>query len=99
MRDDRDSPASFAKIAVALTLASGKLQLDLAQTKIIAERIGLSKMGLELVVDGLERDAALVEQAIELFKQMSEVEPQVRAVLHRNEKRTWVPPLAMAAVV
>lgn len=86
---DGEVPASFAEIAVALTLASGKLQLDLTQTKIIAARIGLSQMGLALVVEGLERDAALVAQAIELFKQMSEVEPQVRAVLERKAKRRW----------
>ena|GEM_PF-3830845 len=94
----REPSATFADIAVALTLASGKLQLDLAQTKIIAARVGLSKMGLSLVVDGLERDAVLVEQAIELFKRMSEVEPQVRAVLARKATRRWTD-FARAAVV
>lgn len=90
--------ASFAEIAVALTLASGKLQLDLAQTKIIAGRVGLSKMGLALVVEGLERDAALVQHAIELFKKMSEVEPQVRAVLDRKAKRRWSDFARVAAI-
>lgn len=94
----REPPATFADIAVALTLASGKLQLDLAQTKVIAGRIGLSTMGLALVVDGLERDAALVDQAIELFKRMSEVEPQVRAVLARKASRRWTD-FARVAVV
>lgn len=95
---DGGSPASFADIAVALTLASSKLQLDLAQTKIIAGRIGLSQMGLALVIEGLERDAELVGQAIDLFKKMSEVEPQVRAVLERKAKRRWID-FARAAVL
>jgi hypothetical protein len=94
----REPPATFADIAVALTLASGKLQLDLAQTKIIAARVGLSKMGLSLVIDGLERDAELVHQAIELFKKMSVVEPQVRALLARKATRRWTD-FARAAVV
>jgi hypothetical protein len=98
VRDIEASHASFADIAVALTLASGKLQLDLAQTEIIATRIGLSKMGLALVVEGLQRDAKLVEHAIELFKKMAEVEPQVRAVLARKEKRYW-PDFSRAAAV
>ena len=55
-------PPTFADMAVALTLASGKLKLDLAQTKIIAARVGLSAMGLAVVVDGLERDAQLAER-------------------------------------
>ena len=95
---DGGQPASFAEIAVALTLASSKLQLDLTQTKIIAGRIGLSQMGLALVVEGLERDAALVHRAIELFKQMAEVEPQVRALLERKAKRRWTD-FARAAVL
>lgn len=90
--------ASFAEIAVALTLASGKLQLDLAQTKIIAGRVGLSKMGLAIVVEGLERDAQLVEHAIEIFKKMSEVEPQVRAVLDRKAKWSWSDFARVAAI-
>lgn len=93
-----EPPATFADIAVALTLASGKLQLDVAQTRIIAERIGLSKMGLAVVVEGLERDAALVLQAIEFFKQMSEVEPQIRAVLARKATRRW-PVFARVAAI
>jgi predicted ATP-dependent serine protease len=95
---DMGSPATFADIAVALTLASSKLQLDLAQTRIIAGRIGLSQMGLALVVEGLERDAELVRQGIELFKKMSEVEPQVRAVIERKVRRRW-PEFARAAVL
>jgi hypothetical protein len=94
----REPPGTFADIAVALTLASGKLRLDLTQTKIIAARVGLSTMGLAVVVDGLERDAQLVEQAIDLFKRMSEVEPQVRAVLERKIARRWTD-FARVAVV
>jgi hypothetical protein len=95
----REPSATFADIAVALTLAAGKLQLDLAQTKIIAGRVGLSRMGLSLVVEGLERDAELVQQAIDLFKKMSEVEPQVRAIIARKANRRWLPTFAKVAAV
>jgi len=90
--------ASFAEIAVALALASSKLRLDITKTKIIAERIGLSKMGYDCIVPGLEYDAALVDQALELFKQLAECEPQVRALLQRKKRRSWFS-LAGAAVI
>ncbi len=93
-----DREASFAEIAVALALASSKLRLDLTQTRIIAGRIGLSQMGLSLVIDGIERDAALVDQAVELFKKMADVEPQVRALIERKTRRRW-PHFARAAVI
>lgn len=83
----------FVDIAVALTLAASKLRLDLMQTEIIAERIGLSKMGLSVALDDLRRDVALVEQAQELFKQMADIEPQVRALIARKTQRSWYPRL------
>jgi hypothetical protein len=99
MREVETTPASYADIAVALTLASSKLQLDLAQTRIIAGRIGLSKMGLELVIEGLERDAALVAGAVELLKTMSTCEPEIRALLARKRRGSWLPSFAQVAAL
>ncbi len=83
-------PSTFAEIAVALSLAHSKLQLDLAQTEIIARRIGLSSMGLDVVVEGLRKDVANVEQALDLFKAMTDIEPQVRAAIARKANRYWL---------
>ncbi|MBR0693621.1 hypothetical protein [Bradyrhizobium lablabi] len=89
--------STFADIAVAMTLASSKLQLDLAKTKIIAERIGLSRMGYELIVPSLERDVALVMEGAELLKQMSEHEAEIRALLERKKRRSWLSALKSVA--
>lgn len=94
-----EGQGSFAEIAVALSLASSKLQLDLTKTRIIADRIGLSKMGCELIIPSLERDIALVGQALQIFKDMSDVEDQVRAVISRKKRGSWFPSLARAAVI
>lgn len=99
MREVQTTPATYADYAVALTLASSKLQLDLAQTRIIAARIGLSDMGLSLVVDGLERDAALVVATVELLKEMSTCEPEIRALLARKRRGRWLPSLARVAAL
>ncbi|CAN7379651.1 hypothetical protein LJR220_003377 [Bradyrhizobium sp. LjRoot220] len=82
-------PPTIAEMAVALSLAHSKLQLDLAQTEVIARRIGLSKMGLDLVIEGLQRDVACVEHALEMLKQMVEIEPQVRALIARKKTGRW----------
>ena len=89
---------SFADIAVALTLLSSKTELDLAKTRMIADRIGLSKMGLQVIVDDLVADAVLVREAIEIFKQLAESEPEVRALLARKRTGRWISQMARAAV-
>jgi len=86
-------------MAVALALAHSKLQLDLAQTEIIARRIGLSAMGLSTVVEGLQRDVANVGQATEILKRLSEVEPQVRALMARQTSGRWFPSIVRTAAV
>lgn len=91
--------SSFVDIAVALTLAASKLRLDLSQTEIIAERIGLSKMGLSVALEGLREDLARIEEAQELFKQMADIEPQVRALIDRKQSRRWFPRLAKVAAI
>jgi hypothetical protein len=93
-------PSSFADIAVAMSLASSKLQLDLAKTKLIAERIGLSRMGYELIIPGIERDVALVIEGAELLKRMSEAESEIRALLERKKRGRWsIFTAAKAAVI
>jgi hypothetical protein len=99
MDDVYVSPSSFTDIAVAMHLASSKLQLDLVKTKMIAERIGLSKMGYELLVPGMERDVALVIEGAELLKQMSRVEPEIQALLARKRRGKWGSLLKAAAVL
>lgn len=94
-----EPPASYADIAVALTLASSKLDLDMANYRRIAERIGLSKMGLSTVIDGIERDAMLVRQAVEIFKKLSEAEPEVKSLLARKSSGRWFPRLARTAAL
>lgn len=83
-----DEP-TFAEMAVALSLASSKLGLDLAKTKMIAERIGLSRMGYELIVPQLEEDIARVNAALALLKELSAIEPQVRMMLERKRRGSW----------
>jgi hypothetical protein len=82
---ETDEP-TFAAMAVALTLAKDKLGLDLGKTKIIADRIGLSAMGWELVVIGLEHDVKLVAAAQQLLKDISDLEPEVRALIARRKR-------------
>jgi len=94
--DDRGE--TFAEMAVALSLATLKLGLDLEKTKIIAERIGLSKMGYELIVPQFERDVRLIEAAAQLLKDMSDIEPQVRAIIMRKHG-SWSPSLKRVAVL
>ena len=83
---------TFAEMAVALSLAHCKLGLDLEKTKIIAERIGLSRMGYELIVPDLQRDIELVQAALQLLKDLSDVEPQVRAIVARKKSQRWTRP-------
>lgn len=80
---------SFADIAVALTLAHSDMGHRLFKTKMIAERIGLSKMGYELLVPSIERDLALVAKGAELLKQLAECEVEVRAVIERKRRGRW----------
>lgn len=80
-------PSSFADIAVAMHLASSQLQLSMAKTKMIAERIGLSQMGYALVIPGLELDVARVIEGTELFKRMAGAEPEIRELLARRQCR------------
>jgi hypothetical protein len=89
VRDTEGSPASFADIAVSLTLALSKMRLDLAQTMIVARSIGMTEMGMEVVTAERERDIARVADAVQLFKDMSEVEHQVRAVIDRKQRGHW----------
>ncbi|MCC8945975.1 hypothetical protein H8A97_12920 [Bradyrhizobium sp. Arg62] len=81
---------TFAEIAVALTLLKIKAGMDVEKTKIIAERIGLSKMGYELIIPDLERDLQLVECAMELFREMAAIEPQIRAAIARKNVGSWL---------
>jgi hypothetical protein len=90
------SPPTFADIALALMLASPKLQRDIDRMVQVAERISLSQMGLEVTIADLKRDMELIASAVLLFKEMAEVEPQVRAVLARQASRQWVPQLVVA---
>jgi hypothetical protein len=76
-------------MAVSLTLAVSKLELDLTKTRMIAERIGLSRMGYELIVPGLERDVALVAECAQLMRDMCDLEPQVRAMIQRKKTGRW----------
>lgn len=99
MQQPNDGPPSIAKMAVALALAHSKLQLDLAQTEIIARRIGLSDMGLGVVIEDLQRDVEHVGAALELLKSMVEIEPQVRAVIARKQTRRWFPSFPQVAVL
>lgn len=85
---------SFADMAVALTLASSKLHLDLVKTKIVADRIGLSKMGYELIVPQFEQDLALIDAAMQLLKDLSSVEAEVRAVVGRKKTSRWSLPFS-----
>lgn len=89
---ETETPPSFADMAVALTLASSKLHLDLVKTKIIADRIGLSRMGYELIVPQFEQDLALIDAAMQLLKDLSAIEPEVRAVISRKKKGRWSVP-------
>ncbi|MCC8963734.1 hypothetical protein H8A95_15800 [Bradyrhizobium sp. Pear76] len=95
---DQGEP-TFAEIAVALTLLKIKAGMDVEKTKLIAERIGLSRMGYELIVPALERDLALVERAMELFQEMSSVEPQIRAVLERKKSGSWLKTIMRTAAL
>jgi hypothetical protein len=91
--------SSFVDIAVALSLAASKLRLDLMQTEVIAERIGLSKMGLGVALEGLRADVARVEEAQDLLKRMADIEPQVRALIARKESRRWFPSFVRTAAL
>ena len=91
--------APFAEIAVAMTVALGKMRLDLAHTMIVARSVGVSNMGLEVVAAERERDIALIEQSLLLFKEMAEIEPQVRALIDRRKRRSWLPSFAKVAAV
>lgn len=95
---DGEQPASFAEIAVSIGIAAQKLRLDLTHTTIVAKRIGLTDMGISVVETERRVEIDRLEQAFELFKKMSEVEPQVRAVLARKATRRWTD-FARAAVV
>jgi hypothetical protein len=81
---------SIADMAVALTLARTKLGLDLEKTKMIAERIGLSRMGYELIVPQLQQDIDLVLAAAQLLKDLADIEPQVRAMIARKKRGSWM---------
>ena len=94
----REPPATFADIALALQIAAPKLQRDIARMIDVAERISLSQMGLEVSIADLKHDFAMIEEAVLIFKKMSEVEPQVRAVLARKATRRWTD-FARVAVV
>lgn len=85
-------------MAVALTLSANKLELDLAKTQIIAERIGLSRMGYELIVPSMQRDLELIHEAKQLFKDMADCEAEVRAVIARKKSGTWPVASRLAAV-
>lgn len=89
MRDIEQSPASFADIAVSINLAAQKLRLDLVHTLIIAKRFGVSDMGVAIVEAERQVEIDRLEQAFELFKKMSEVEPQIRSALERKVRRRW----------
>ncbi len=82
---------SFAEIAVALTLWMPEIRTKIIKTKMTAERIGLSRMGYELSIVPLERDAQLVELAAELFREMSEIEPIIMAAIERKRRGHWLP--------
>lgn len=99
MRDDAGAPATFADIALALKLSAPKLQRDIDRLVQVAERISLSQMGLEVMIADLKRDSDLIAEAVQLFKEMAEVEPQVRAVLARRKMRGWFPSLARVAAI
>jgi hypothetical protein len=99
MQEPDKGPSTIADMAVALSLAHSKLQLDLTQTRIIARRIGLSQMGLELVIEGLEQDVAHVGAAVELLKSMVDIEPQVRAAIARKKNGRWLRAFPRAAVL
>ena len=79
----QDEP-SFAEMAVALALAHSKLGLDLEKTKMIARRISLSHMGLEVTLSSLQRDINLVASALQLLKDMTDVESEVREIIARK---------------
>lgn len=87
---DHGGRHSIADMAVALTLAHTKLGLDLEKTKMIADRVGLSRMGCELVITGLQQDIALVAAATQLLKDLADLEPQVRAIIARKRRGSWM---------
>lgn len=98
MRDNGGVSASFADIAVSLTVLLGRSRFDLADTMVFARSIGLTEMAMGVVMDERERDIANLEELLQILKKMSEVEPQVRAVIERKAKRRWTD-FARAAVL
>jgi hypothetical protein len=89
---------SIADIAVAVTIAHSDMGHRFFKTKMIAERIGLSRMGYELIVPAIERDVELVAKAVELLKELAEIEPEVRALIARRKRGSWLSLIKKAAV-
>lgn len=98
MRDNEGLPVSFADLAVSASLATQKLRLDLAHTVIVAKRVGVSDMGIDVVEKERQVEIDHLEQIFDLLKQMAEVEPQIRAVLERKVKRRWSDFARVAAI-
>lgn len=98
MRDTGGLPATFAELAVSASLAIQKLKLDLIHTMIVARRVGVSEMGITVVEAERQVEIDHLEQIFDLLKKMSEVEPQVRAVLERKARRRWSDFARVAAI-
>lgn len=79
--------SDFAEMALALTLAADKMQLDLGQTELIASRIGLSQAAVAIVVTEREADIRRVLEARELLKSLLNSEPDVRKLANRIKPR------------
>jgi hypothetical protein len=80
---------SFADMAVSLELAVVKFGFDVARAVVIGENVGLSNMGIDVVVREMERDIKNLQHAKELLKRLAEIEPQVRTLLNRQSSGRW----------
>jgi hypothetical protein len=86
---EAERPSSFDDIAVALSLAAAKLKLDLDQAELLAARIDLSPMGLNLAVTELRKNIDLVAEAHRFFKDNAANEKQIRALVASGKRKPW----------
>lgn len=77
--------STFADIAVAISLIAQRSRLDLSHTLIVARRLGVSEMGIEIVAKERGDQIKLVEDGLQLWKQMIEIEREIRELIERRK--------------
>ena len=92
--------ASFDEMAVALSIASNKLTLDIEEKRIMGMRLGMTDEAIRIVTTEMQVDIDLVRKAQELLKHLAPHETEIRKIATRGKPMlVWERARAMVSML